>query len=450
MIFSESSFISIKSIIFTNLKALYIVPLACPQRIRHCVTLRFISNKKELKPMKRHDAHNYRKRIDRIFARLDRNKFVCKKDVEILRKYKDYLVSEGITFGRVGKYLSDLKKASELLGKKSFEKAREEDIRRIVSIFDSNEKYSPWSKRDFKVALRKFYTWLRGTKEYPPEVAWMKVYKKIRNTKNPEEMLTEEEVKKLIDYARRPQEKAFIAVLYESGCRIGELVYLKIKHVKFDNMGAQLFVNGKTGFRRVRIVTCVPYMVEWLNNHPRKNESEAFLWINNYGKPYSYNSIAGMLHRVAERAGIKKKVNPHNFRHSRATYLANHLTEAQMKEYFGWTQDSKMAAVYVHLSGRDVDKALLKVYGIENKEEKKESPLKPRECARCHQVNNANNRFCSRCDMALDKEAEAEIIRKTIDRKEADKVMDSLLEDREFREMFVRKVENLSKPDKTN
>jgi len=400
--------------------------------------------------MKRHSVHDYRRRIERIFVRLERNRLVCKKDVEILRKYKDYLVSEGITFGRVGKYLSDLKKASELLGKKSFEKAVEEDIRRIVSIFNGNEKYSPWSKRDFKVAIRKFYTWLRGTKEYPPEVAWMKVYKKIRNTRNPEEMLTEEEVKKLIDNARHLQEKAFIAVLYESGCRIGELVFLKIKHVKFDDMGAQLFVNGKTGFRRVRIVSCVPYIVEWLNNHPRKKESEAFLWINNYGKPYYYGSIAGMLHRVAKRADIKKKVNPHNFRHSRATYLANYLTEAQMKEYFGWTQDSKMAAVYVHLSGRDVDKALLKVYGIEKKEKKIESPFKPKGCTQCHQVNNANNRFCSRCGMALDKEAEAEIIQKTKDRKEADNVMDSLVEDPEFRKMFVRKVENFNKFNETN
>ena len=34
-----------------------------------------------------------------------------------------------------------------------------------------------------------------------------------------------------------------------------------------------------------------------------------------------------------------------------------------MKEYFGWTQASDTAAVYVHLSGRDVDSALLKLAG---------------------------------------------------------------------------------------
>lgn len=280
------------------------------------------------------DAHNYKRRIERIFIRLEKNRLVSDGDKDILKKYRDYLVSEGITLGRVGKYLSDLKKASELLEKR-FEEADEQDIRRIVSIFEGNEKYSPWSKRDFKVAIRKFYTWLRGTKEYPPEVAWMKVHTKIRNAKTHEDMLTEEEVKKLIEHARTVQERAIISTLYESGCRIGELIYIKINQVKFDDYGAQLCVTGKTGFRRVRVVSCVPYIVEWINKHPFKDDPKAYLWLNRKLEPFYYTGFSQMLYRIAKRAGIKKRVNPHNFRHSRATYLANFLTEAQMKEFFG-------------------------------------------------------------------------------------------------------------------
>jgi site-specific recombinase XerD len=389
--------------------------------------------------MMRLDAHEYGKAIERLFIRMEKSQIFAEEDITLLKKYRDYLSSEGITLGRVNKYLSDLKKALELLGKR-FPEAGEEDIRRIVLTFERNDKYSPWSKRDFKVALRKFYTWLRGTKDYPPEVAWLKVYAKIRNAKTHEDMLTEEEVKRLIEFAWTPQERAFIAVLYESGCRIGELIYLRINQVRFDEYGAQLFVTGKTGFRRVRVVACVPYLTEWINKHPFKGDPKAYLWLNRKLEPFRYNGIAQTLYRITKRAGINKKVNPHNFRHSRATYLANFLTEAQMKEHFGWTQDSKMAAVYVYLSGRDVDKALLKVYGITNSEEKKESIFKPKECSRCQQVNQATNRFCSRCGIALDKEAEAEIVRKSTERTEADRVLDGLLQDDEFREMFVRKI----------
>ena len=44
--------------------------------------------------------------------------------------------------------------------------------------------------------------------------------------------------------------------------------------------------------------------------------------------------------------------------------MANHLTEAQMNEYFEWVQDSGMPCIYVHLSGRDIDDAVLKANGI--------------------------------------------------------------------------------------
>jgi site-specific recombinase XerD len=77
-----------------------------------------------------------------------------------------------------------------------------------------------------------------------------------------------------------------------------------------------------------------------------------------------------MLQEVAKKAGIKKAINPHNYRHSRATSLANHFTEAQMNEYFGWIQGSDISQVYVHLSGRDLDDCVLNLRGMKPKEEK--------------------------------------------------------------------------------
>ena len=71
-------------------------------------------------------------------------------------------------------------------------------------------------------------------------------------------------------------------------------------------------------------------------------------------------------------------------RHSRATELANYLTEAQMDEILGWVQGSKRTATYVHLSGRNVDGPLLASYGITpEKEEKAELTLKLVKCPRC-------------------------------------------------------------------
>ena len=100
--------------------------------------------------------------------------------------------------------------------------------------------------------------------------------------------------------------------------------------------------------------------------------------MSNHEKGLDYPAINKRLKEIAERTGIKKPVNPHNFRHSRATYLAKKLTEAQMCQYFDWVQGSKMPATCVHLSGRDLDDAILKIHGKISKEEeiKKEIEIK--------------------------------------------------------------------------
>ena len=176
---------------------------------------------------------------------------------------------------------------------------------------------------------------------------------------------------------------AFILVLYDSGARIGEMLNLKLKNIEFTPHGAKVLLDGKTGRRRILIVPSVRALAAWINTeHPMPDNPDAYVWVNKYGhgeSPINYCYVFNHLKSVAKLAGINKRVYPHLFRHSRATYLASHLTEAQMKHYFGWTQASDMAAVYVHMSGRDVDDALYRLYGID--EDPKHKPRDFIECA---------------------------------------------------------------------
>ena len=222
------------------------------------------------------------------------------------------------------------------------------------------------------------------------------------------------------------------------------LLNLKIKNITFDTYGAKITVSGKTGMRRIIIIFSVPYLQDWLNKHSQKDDIESYVFVkrtNEKTEVFSYNRVRAILKDLARKANIKKKVNPHNFRHSRATYLANHLTEAQLKSYFGWTQASKMAATYVHLSGRDVDSAVLKVYGIKNNEdEKEESKLIPIECIRCKQINEPTNRFCKRCGLTLDEKTRSEVIQEEMKRNQADDLMEELVKDKDVLKLLINKI----------
>jgi len=208
-----------------------------------------------------------------------------------------------------------------------------------------------------------------------------------------------------------------VSVLWESGARVGEILTLRIKHVEFDKYGAVAIAHGKTGSRRIRLVSCVPHLSSWLAHHPNASNRDSPLWVNigikHNGAAMEYAALSRMLQKVARRAGVKKRVNPHAFRHARATDLAKVLTEAQMKEFFGWTRSSEMAAVYVHLSGRDTDRAILGLYGKLNEAEKVEdSQLRTQSCTFCKFENASELELCMNCRRPLNLTAAMEAERR--------------------------------------
>jgi hypothetical protein len=90
------------------------------------------------------------------------------------------------------------------------------------------------------------------------------------------------------------------------------------------------------------------------------------------------------------------------------------LTDAQMKVYFGWTGESDTPARYVHLSGRDVDDALLRINGIKPEaQEMTASPTAPKACPRCKHTNSPVARFCMQCSSPLDTRIALEIEQRT-------------------------------------
>jgi hypothetical protein len=164
---------------------------------------------------------------------------------------------------------------------KDFGKATKADIERVMRNVNSMD-YTEWTKKDYRVALKKFYRWLRGIEEpgvYPPEVSWIKTDVSTDRQDLPNNLPDETDVKKMIEVADQSRDKALIASLYESGCRVGEIASLRIGHVNFDEYGAYMVVKGKTGSRRIRLVFSAPILASWINVHPDKENPDAPLWV---------------------------------------------------------------------------------------------------------------------------------------------------------------------------
>lgn len=318
-----------------------------------------------------------------------------------------------------------LEKLDRFLLGKLFREAEEDDIVNFIS--EMRQKHAESYVQLMKIVVKSFYRHLYGMKrhETPPQVENIQCGGNHKNKLpiRPEDMITKEDLTKFVKLCDNFRDKAIVVTLYESAARVGEFVAIDICHLKFDDRGVVLIIDGKTGARRLRLIESVPFLHRWIESHPRRGEIDSPLWCS-IRKPFGRvdpGTIRMVLSKIKDRCGVKKPMNPHSFRHSRLTELAKFLSDSKLKVFAGWTANSDMAGVYVHLTGKDLDDDLLEIAGVLPKEESpKESPLRVKQCPRCNASNNGVAEFCHLCGrpfneaMVVEKTLEAQVLKDDI------------------------------------
>ena len=121
------------------------------------------------------------------------------------------------------------------------------------------------------------------------------------------------------------RDRTMYEVLYSTGLRIGELVSLRVQDISFSD--EMLFVHaGKGGKDRVVPLgkTACRFLAEYIKNiRPmfRQTSATDFLFFNKEGRPHKKYGIWIKLKVYALRAGIKKRITVHTFRHTLATEM---------------------------------------------------------------------------------------------------------------------------------
>ena len=358
------------------------------------------------------------------FARL-RKSGIGKDSISAILDFIKDMKTSGLSVHRQYFYAVKLRVMAVKMGR-AFLNPGKKDIRALMDDLQEGH-YTNNSLEDFKVTLKRFYKWFLGKDESYPE--FLNVLKRDSNghlsrIQKPEPIISKQELRGMVTACNQPRDRALISLLYDSGCRISELLTLRIEDLMFDSYGLVLMVAGKTGPRRVRVVgDSVPYLRSWLEVHPAGKDRAAHVFQGierkARGRMMNYPQASKVIKSAAERAGIERSIHPHLFRHTRATLLASTVPEAPLELQMGWVHGSGQTRTYVHLSGGDQDRAILKSYGIKVSEDRPVDEL-PRECARCHTFNTSDATYCKNCwlpfdtRLAMDMEAREKEIENTI------------------------------------
>ena len=258
--------------------------------------------------------------------------------------------------------------------KKSFENMTKEVIVLFLNSLKKSEPLDPLHQSVgtcnlYSVNLIRFFRWLYSPDMIPAErprpdcvrnVTQLK--RKEKSIYKPSDMWTADDDLLFLPHCPSKRVRCYHAVARDSSCRPHKILKLKIKDIVFKMVGdkqyAEITVNGKTGQRHIPLIASIPYLKDYLDDHPfrtnpntpficgdgkslgrfvtvgtlerwyrvYKNQSFPRLLIDPRINPEIKNSIADLL---------KKPWNPYIFRHSALTAKSKILKESVLRQHAG-------------------------------------------------------------------------------------------------------------------
>ena len=259
-----------------------------------------------------------------------------------------------------------------------------------------------------------------------------------------EELPTKEEINKLLDNMPRAMDRCLLMVFLE-GLRLNEARNVKIKDIVDKETHMIIYITvSKSKKRPVPVINSVPFIIEWLNQHPDRKNPNAFLFAHKRKEKVLQYSQRGLQEIIERNNNLSKRIYPHLFRHTAASNDYGNLNEKLMMMKYGW-KTRAMIDRYAHLKDSSLEESILELHGIIPEKEKEETIkiVDNKACPRCKLVNPSSNLFCSRCGSALsvkiimEHRAEAKEIEEIIDKLEIEKYVDELFE-KKFQDLKIK------------
>jgi integrase len=343
-----------------------------------------------------------RKRIDNIYENLS------EKNKEFINKFLEY--KQGyITPCAIHSYKYRLTRIADLL-EKDFDQATKEDITKIGGlILDST--FTDKTKEDFICAIKTSYKFWFGENEYYPKVvSCLKRPKKRSILKLPQEMLSEEQLYKMIKACPSTRDQFFIALIgLDAALRPCEARGIRWGDIKKDKYGyfITVYTAKKSGIketRTVRIIKSEPYFVKWCEAYPLEKSDTSFVFISTKNfKQWSQNGGNALFRRLRTKLNISKRIYPYLMRHSLITKMSKdpNIPISVLKKFIGHSLRSNTISEYIHYGDEDLMDMQLQYNGITKVREKKDISVKPIVCSKCEKSNAYDAEFCYFCNTAL-------------------------------------------------
>ena len=277
-----------------------------------------------------------------------------------LKEYRNYLVLEkALSNNTVEAYLRDLKKLSSFCTEnKEIEDSTKVSITILREfIIHLNEcKSSSKSQARILSGIKSFYHYLsiENIIDVNPcdKIDRPRIERKLPDTLSPDEI---NDIINSVDLSNPHGERnrTILETLYSCGLRVSELINLKCSKLFLED--GFLIVTGKGN--KERAVPLNKILIKYFKNYMSLIRShqdietghEDFVFLNNRGKQLTRMMIFTIVKKHTEKAGIKKNISPHTFRHSFASHLLQGGADLRAIQTMLGHESISTTEIYMHI-----------------------------------------------------------------------------------------------------
>lgn len=286
-----------------------------------------------------------------------------------IRGFKMHLkLEKGLSQNTLQAYIDDVKKLTQWLSIQELQLDPKHIDKKVLRQFISwiNEMgFVSATQARILSGLKNFFKYLLEEEHIEQNPMSFIDIPKIRR-KIPVVLTTQEidEIQAQIDLSSPEGERnrCIIEMLYSCGLRVSELVNLSINNIYWDDEFIRIIGKGNKE-RLVPIGSVALKYCRFYYQHIRKKQGSAhgheeFFFLNNRGKQLSRVMIFTIVKRLVEKAGIKKTVSPHTFRHSFATHMVEGGADLRAVQDMLGHESITTTEIYTHVDRKHLRKVL--------------------------------------------------------------------------------------------
>jgi hypothetical protein len=397
---------------------------------------------------------SYSRRLENVLMQIDYVENKVNKD--LINEFSKYLILKDASANYQRNSIKVMLMFAEFINEQKNLNLTEIDSQGDILLFldsrkrnrerDPDQKWiTTWN--DYLWRIKIFYRWYYNTKILKNNIFdsrnwitpdFINILKKRTKRISPyseSEIWEKDELHFIIKYENNKRNKAVLALLWDLNARNHEIILLRIKNIRIKEKYGEGEVpyEAKTGSGPILLTLSFPYVRDWLNEHPFRNEPDARLICNTEnGKPLLPGAVYDTMYllkkriiRLLESEEIKnkkereklryllatKKWNPYCIRHSSITSDSDYLPEYALKKKVRWSMNSRQGSRYIkNRMGTDLKQKILEQNGISLGPKKIKYSIV--DCPRCQLVNPLENKYCSKCSYPLKPEAYDELKQK--------------------------------------